>query len=73
VLAASEARITEWNENKSTSLRRLWHMVENGAPTHTISQIAELLGVPPESVRSKAARMGLPARGPSATRERLVA
>ena len=66
-------KVTEWNENKSNTLRRLWHMVEDGRPVYTIAQIGELLNAEPESVRSKAARMNLPARGKSSTREQLVA
>jgi hypothetical protein len=48
-------------------------MVEDGRPVYTIAQIGELLNAEPESVRSKAARMNLPARGKSSTREQLVA
>jgi hypothetical protein len=71
--SGSQSTLTEWNDHKVARLRRLWLETGENGPLHTTNEIAEILGVPPESVRTKAQRMELPARGPSNRRERLAA
>jgi hypothetical protein len=71
--SGSQSTLTEWNDHRAARLRKLWLEVDDDGPAYTTVQIAEILGVPPESVRTKVQRMELPARGPSNRRERLAA
>jgi hypothetical protein len=71
--SASQNTIVEWNAHRADRLRKLWTETADGGPVYTTAQIAEILGMPPESVRTKAQRMELPARGPSNRREQLAA
>jgi hypothetical protein len=71
--SGSQSTLTEWNDHKAARLRKLWLEMGDGGPVHTTAQIAEILDVPLEAVRSKVARLALPARGPSPRRERMAA